>query len=570
MAKITSLTEDDGLGMYYEKAMQKYDDGDFVGCLELLFTARELLDDPYCEDDLTLLLEIADTYAEMGLFDESNKYYFILTQYNYSLDEVFYSLIKNFILAGDLELAVYYLNFGMEVGLLNSDDGFSLEELEDLMKPPPEKPRLMKESDSDYLLQVARQLVNSHDTDFAKQMLASVPPHSKNYVDAKNFLALIEIGNGNAEKGIEHCDDVLELSPSDISALTAKLVARKMQGDEKEVEELKNALADMDITDLSDLGKAAMCMAEIGDSALTAKYCDRILKESPYERNIMLVGALAHANIGNRARAKDLIVSLCTVYGYDYTAKYYARIIDAHDGKTTLPLTFVMDAAEKARRIEKIEKALGQATNPIDFVRSYEEDEELFEAVMWSVYEECDATAVKVGKMISRSRKGFPFARRILLYPDCPVVLKKAVFLQLFKTGSIFRLSVVNNGKLLMFHPILPKVTRRAELVDAYWQVYSALAFIETDYDKKLNEWYKKAVAAFDKEKEKLNSAAIAALIAYRSQINKIFALDTYCCEVFDCDHGDFVLYSEKLDAVAGENKPVRRKATARRASRGE
>ncbi len=570
MAKITSLTEDSGIGIYYEKAMQKYDDGDYVGCLDLLFTARELLNEPYCEDDLTLLLEIADTYAEMGLFEESNKYYFILTQYNYSLDEVFYSLIKNFILTGNLELAVYYLNFGMEVGLLNSDDGFSAEELEDLVKPPQEKLRLMKDNDSEYLVQVARQLVNSHDTEFAKQMLSSVPPHSKHYADAENFLAVIEIGSGNAEKGIEHCDAVLERKPDDISALTAKLVARKIQGNEQEVAELKNTITELDISDLSDIGKVAMCMAEIGDSALTAKYCDRILGENPYERNIMLVGALAHANIGNRARAKDLIVSLCTVYGYDYTAKYYARLIDAHDGEAALPLTFIMDNAEKTRRNEMIEKALGKAVNPIDFVRAYEDDEELYEYVMWSLYEECDATAVKVGKTISRTRNGFALARKLLLYPDCSVVLKKAVFLQLFKTGSVFRLSMINNDRLFMFHPILPKVTRRSELVDAYWQVYSALAFIETGYDKKLNEWYKKAVAAFDKEKEKLKPAAIAALIAYKSQINKIFALDTYCCEVFDCEYRDFVLYSKKLDEVLRESKPVRKRATAGRAVRNE
>ena len=417
---------------------------------------------------------------------------------------------------------------------------------------------------------MAKQLIASHDTEFAKQMLGSIPPHSKNYVDASNFLALIEIGNGNIEKGIKHCDDVLEINPDDVSALTAKIIAADMQGNMTEVEELTCRLLDLDISELSDMNKIAMCMAEINDSAFTAKYCDRILRESPYERNILLLGALAHANLGNRARAKSLIVSLCSVFRYDYTAKYYARIIDMHDGETPLPLTVIMDSAEKHRRIERIEKALSKAVNPIDFVRAYEDDEELFDAVMWSVYEEGDATAVKVGKTVSRTRRGFPFARRILLNPDCSVVLKKAVFLQLFKTGSVFRVAMVNNDRMQTFHPILPKVTRRAELVDAYWQVYSALAFIETGYDKKLNEWYRKAVQTLDKEKDKLNPNAVAALIAYKSQINKIFALDTYCCEVFDCDYRDFVVYSNKLEASQAEIKPVRKRAAVRRASRAE
>ncbi len=578
MAKITSLTTDNGIGIYYEKAMDKYDEGDFVGCLELLFIARDLLQDPYGEDDLTLLLEIADTYSEMGLFYESNKYYYILTQYSYSLDEVYYSIIRNFILMGNAEAAVGYLNFAMEVGLLSPEDNISVSELESFMKPPAEKFRLLKEQDSEYLVQVAKQLVNSHDTEFAKQVLGSVSPQSKHYVDASNFLAILEVGGGNAEKGIEYCDGILETKPDDVGAITTKIVGKNMLGDEREVKELTERLLELDISDVKDLSKAAMCMAELKNSALTAKFCEKVLREEPFERNIILLDALAQANLGNRTRAKDLIVSLCTVYQFDYTAKYYARLIDEYDGGSELPLTVVMDGAERARRTETIETELSKAVNPVDFVRALELDEELNEIVMWGLYEGDDATALKTGRMISRTKNGFPIARRILLNPDCSVVLKKAVFLQLLKTGSVFVLSVVINDKMLSFHPILPKVTRRAELIDAYWQVYSALAFIESGYEKKLSRWYKQIAAVFENEKEKLNSNALAALIAYRSQANKIFELDTYCCEVFDCDYKDFMIYSKKLEgaslwkddekSIKPERKRLREKIDGKNASK--
>lgn len=568
MAKITSLTDDNGISMYYDKAMSKYDSGDLVGCLDLLFTARRLLNAPGSDDDLALTLEIADTYADMGLLDEANKYYLRLTPFNYELADIYYSLIRNYIIMGEPELAVYYLNLGIDIGLLDSEDGFAPEEIEALINPPKEKLRLVDNCGDEYLMQVARQLASSCDTEFAKQMLSNISPRSKNYATAANYLAIIEISGGNIEEGIKWCDSVLENDPSNVNALTAKIIGCKYKGSEAEVEELTQRLLEIDIKDSFSLGKVAMCMAEIGNNKLTAVFCERSLKESPFEQSIMLLCALAQWNTGNRDRAKELMVTLCSVYPEDYTAKYYARLLSDECREEPFALTVTIDKCEEDERERVLSAQIDGAKNPDDFIDKYEENELLEEYVHWALTEGDDRIAVKVGSFIARTPRGFALARQTLLLPHASIALKKELLIRLFSTGRVFKLSTVINGRLLLFRSNLPKVTRRADFVEAYWQLFGALAFIEDDFEKKLNACYKKVFEALCSLSDKLDSKAIAAVIAYKSQINKIFSRETYCCEVFDCEKKDFMLYLGAVDEYEAKLRSTPKRPQVRKRKR--
>jgi hypothetical protein len=64
----------------------------------------------------------------------------------------------------------------------------------------------------------------------------------------------------------------------------------------------------------------------------------------------------------------------------------------------------------------------------------------------------------------------------------------------------------------------------------------------------------------------KFKENAVAAVIAYKSRINKIFSLESYCCEVFDCRQADFTLYRSIFDGFAAASHAARPAKTQRAA----
>ncbi|MCL2796434.1 MAG: hypothetical protein FWD58_00025 [Firmicutes bacterium] len=601
---------------YYQKAIDKADAGDYIGSLEFLRRAQRLSDDPYGDDDLSIRLEIAAIYSEMGLFPESNREYYFLTAFDYGLDEVYYGLVKNYALMEMPEQAAYYLNFAVEAGILLPEDGFEPIDL-GLLKKSGDDPaphlRLLKKDDARHAVQAAKQLLCSADTEFARRILLSVPQSSAQFNEASNYLALIEIGEGNVEEGLAVCNRVLESEPQNLYALSTRILALEMDGRKAEARAAIAALDVLDFDGWPETARVALCAAQVGAQGMAYKYLRRALGFMPYDRELLLLLVLAAANLGKFSEAKDAAVILQTLYPSDITVRHYAREIDKamgvteseelgvrseerwmgrekcttrnaqrtfldesgnHSSNHSSPLTphsslfFEMipelPKAEAKRFGELIEKTLERVSGTGKLVRAMEKDELLAEAVQWGITPG-NVYSLALGRALSRDPEGYPIVRELLLDPDYPIIPKKEMFLELLRCERVREIQMTVNHQIHWYRPAVPaKGYRNLTMLAAYRKVYSALAFIDSGFDRKLNFWYKKVSESLEAAGvTECNENAAAAVLAYKSHINKIFSLIPYACEVFNCSEEEFMVLYDKLNAEAPQTKKVPKKAKA-------
>ncbi|MCL2062631.1 MAG: hypothetical protein FWH03_08440 [Firmicutes bacterium] len=559
MSKIIHLSTD--AEYYYEKAIQKSDANDYVGCLELLRRAAQFVKEPYGEDGLSIRLEIADTYSFMELYEESNREYFKLTAFDYALDEVYYGIVKNFVLMSMPEEAAHFLNFAVDAGILSPEDGFDPPDLGMLTKPvPSDNIRLVKSDNGAYALSIAKQLLNGKDTQFARQMLQSVSEKSELYAEAINLLAFIEISEGKTETGLVLCEKALALNPNDIYALTARIMALDLSGKRAKAAAYLDELDAIGLEEWPDIAKIALCACQINANETAFKYLAKCMRHAPFDRSIGILYGIAAANEGEIRTAKHKFVQLQIIYPRDAAVRYFARKTDMLNGKKA---NFVLNPELPDEVIQDfsklLDKQLASITNAVQLNEKMRQDDNFFDAAEWGLYGTESAAfpyAAKIGGILALSNSGNALVRDILLDPEYPIVPKKEIFTQLLKSGKQRVIALSTGDDIRYFRPAPPKEIKTPSLLEAYWRVYSALAFIDMGFDRKLNLWFRKLALAL-KGVRNINIDAAAAVLAYKSRINKIFNTQEAVCEVFNLyiegDDEDFDAYCAALDAVTGQ-----------------
>jgi tetratricopeptide (TPR) repeat protein len=79
--------------------------------------------------------------------------------------------------------------------------------------------------------------------------------------------------------------------------------------------------------DISDLFKIATTLCELKEHALALKYLKLILKQKPYDTNILFLTAIASYNNKLINEAVDIFITLLKLNEKDYAAKYYLKLI---------------------------------------------------------------------------------------------------------------------------------------------------------------------------------------------------------------------------------------------------
>ena len=548
---------------YYQKAFDKSDAGDLIGCLEFLRRAQSFSGDPYCNENLAIRLEIAAIYAELGLYEESNREYYSLAAVDYALDEVYYGLIKNYAMLDMPEQAAHYLSFGIETGALLPEDDIESIDLGFLKKNEAPHIRLVKENDCTHTVRAARQLLCSSDTEFARKLLKTVSESSEQYNEASNYLALIEIGEGNVEEGIRLCDRVLENEPLNLYALTTRVLAFELGERKADARSAVAALDALDFNEWPDTAKVALCAAQIGDAEIAYKYLLRSLAFAPYDRELLLLHVLTSANLGKRREAKDAAVTLQALYPTDVTVRYYAREIDkASPAPTFFGLVPELPKDECKKLGEILEQAVETYGVTGKLFRAMQKNGELNEAVLWGLTLGNTLSAT-LARILARDPAGYSTVTELLVDPDYSIISKKEIFFELLCGERVREIPMTVNHQLQWYRPHIPaKGTCHKTLLRAYRRVYSTLVFIDSGFDRRLNQWFKKISGGFKTTGTiEFSENAVAAVLAYKSRINKIFALIPHACEVFGCTEEEFMVFYNRLgDASVSESRRNKQK----------
>lgn len=577
MAKITEFNQD--LQYYYDIAMEKSDDGDFVGCIEYLEKARTFCESQNSEDDLELRLEIADTYSNMGLFDLSNKEYFYLTKFADCTYECYFGIIKNFIIDEKPNEAMYYIKQGLEKGILDPESGFEdLDFTKDIKK---NSFKLLKNNDDEYLLSIAKQFIATCDYRHARQILEKISQTDKNYCELNNTLAMLEISEFRVHEGIEYCEKVLSKDSQNTMALTTKILAYSMIKNTKKLEPAIKQLDDLDIKEYPQVGKIALTMAQADNDELTVKYAKRSLQFSPYDKEISTILALALRNLGKYALAKQEFLKSNTIYKDDYfilenlreLSKVGVKNFSGKKEEIVLKkvLLDVDFSASKSRRI--LQEFISKLTSKSEFTKYVQAqkktDKNFIAKFKWVLRHAELNTVSEMLKFIGSQKFCKEIVSEYLVDPNYSNVYKKILLKGMLLNASSKEsfVKILVNNQLREVECKIKKIAERDETFDAYNNVLVTTIFLQNSVDTSvLRSEYSKLCLAFLETDYKVSSNVISAVLAKNSMLNKMFYKKTDCCEIFGCTEKEFNEFNtwlnEKLDyyeSIAKKNREIRR-----------
>ena len=134
----------------------------------------------------------------------------------------------------------------------------------------------------------------------------NVPKSSKLFYEARNNIALIKLILGSFNEALEECREILEHKPNDIFALSTMLATYSALGFQDKALAMAERLDGLAIVDEENIRKVALAMCQAEMHSYAVKYLDKLFIQK-YERNVMLLRAIAYYNVGEKGKATSTI-----------------------------------------------------------------------------------------------------------------------------------------------------------------------------------------------------------------------------------------------------------------------
>lgn len=537
MAKIIKINND--ADYYYERGITKSDSSEFIEAIDSFYLALDREG-----ENIWIYSEIAGNFLELDLNDEALKIYIKIITLDKKADIGYLGVMQCLIKENLIPQTVYYLNMGIKNKALTSE--FDLDEEFFTDKAPEFK--LVDKNDNSDMVAFARKLMLTGDDDYAKQMLESIPDTSKQYHEALNYLSLIALGKNELDLSLEYADKVLVKDDENISALTSKIIAYDLLSDFEKRDELVAFLDDLDFISSKDVKKIAACMQQIGNDEMCIKYFSRAVDFEPYEKDLLLPLAMAYNNVKNHKKARSIMLSLRKLYRDDMTILYYARLFNKNFERHLDISTEIPQKIRRAR-FTSIKSKLNTMSAP-EFINELDDNARLYESVLWLFQINETNLSGRVARVLCTDPEWIEFIKDKLIDPDVHYKLKKECLWGYLRYATDKKFYLLIADILQYFSPKIPKCTDNPVLIDAYWQLYTTMAFIDSSFDRKINAAFRDVAKAFnnaDFARFDLNVNTLSAVIAHHSKAHKIFASVLDCCEIFATEDVELYAYMDVL-----------------------
>ena len=541
---------------YYDRGVEEADEGKYIEAISDLYLALEL--DP---GNIYIMSEMAYAYYDLGLVKQAIKvYYRILDADKYS-DIAYIGLMQSFVHENRLVSALYYLNLGIENGVLDTDydpaEDFSIADIEE--KQPAF--RVLRGTNHESAVNLAKRMTLTGEYDLAGKILDVVPENSEQYVDARNHIALLSLAKGDFATSEANARAIIEKDPGNACAYCTLVMACRAGGKTEEAKEALRMLDALDVKDRESVARVAACAMEEGDDEMTVKYYGRLFDFTPYECEPTLIYAEALFNIGRKEDARSYVTALRRLYPDDGTVTYYARLIN--DPKTEhITLNYDIPQQEIDRRINYIEDKFSELADVEKVVDAMYYDEELYDTVIWLLFSNEYVIAKHVGSFLCQSELWQPFILDRLIDPDVLPATKKEYLLSYLRYSHVKRFSLLVGDVMLFFTPRKPKCDDNFALQDAYWEAFATCAFVSPAFQPKLNKIYKKVVDVMnnpDFVPIKIDVIVLAAVMTRLSGAHPVFYGKEHCCEIYNIKTEDYDKYIAMLGLADDDRRADKR-----------
>lgn len=423
-----------------DKADMLIEKGQYVKAVSLIRRAME--NEP---SSFEVKLFLAEVYHDMELYVLSNNVLFELMRKDPKNPDVLLVLGKNYLELNELSLCGYYFKLYSEN---NAEAEITLEpEKVQAVRNGLELVHPMTKRRADLLQQKAGMLIRNERLDDAKSIFEELERNFPDEIAYKNNTAFTELLLNDYVKGEQKARDALRLKPDDPVALCNLVTALSMAGKRDELKQYAEILSRCSTDDPVEIFKIATTFCEIKFDEQAFVWLEKLLKNSPYELDMLFLYGFAAFNCGKYEKFEEVLTDIMTIDESNPVAWFYRKFMDGFyenskrsrykrlDYYPQIPLT-------AAQRYSSTLKQLPDLFGIWN-------DEDLFRVVEWALRYTNDAELQE--KVVSNLSRTSPkpcaaYFKSLLLRDDVSLYLKSLIVKGLLEMEVYGRIHLVKDG----------------------------------------------------------------------------------------------------------------------------
>lgn len=525
---------------YYEKCRKiangYIEKGEYLRALSFLHSFTDK------KSQLERLMDLADVYAEMGLYELSNRCWFkyIDKAPKDKISIAYEELAINFFYLDNLLTSSYYFHKKVATDGFISREGIDKEILDYFEQSTNGKHNYhlaypFEMADYSYTLKEAKRALVVGDVKSALNKYNQIPKGCKQYKDAQTELSVAQFLSGEVEQGIETCRAVIKEEGGDLITYCHLSSMYKYNDDlEKSKIYFERALEFLP-KNIDEHFKLATCALEQGKTSLAIEHLEIVLKERPYEVSLKYFYGLALINVKRYEDAKIQFSQLSIISPNDVAVKYYYDFVSnlslenekSQKLEGFLPLSYIEGLPEKEAKLRA--KKISELTDVIDKKRVVSlKNPTMKEYLKWGLQYGNDGIARKSIFLISCGDDSLEtMLLDYLLNNEADSELKRIISYMLILKGRKKKFGVVSHNFYVSIKPrkfAFENTAQGEVFFNAYALCLSKMAFTGLDVADKVafsvDKLYKKhsentGVLA-------LNGDELGALIALNANVKNI------------------------------------------------
>ncbi len=439
----------------------------------------------------------AETYDDMGLYDESINSWFKYIDYTHgseyaNLADAYEGIAVNFRNRGDGGYAVLYYHLMAHAASDGHISGefFPVEEYEGgFRQPSPLKVKWPPEH-ADYSEEMEEGVFLMHAGSIKKAIAAfnKVQDGSSDYLAAQNYIAMCHLLLNHYKAAEKICLAVLQRDKNNVKALTSLASIRNYQNRNDDARAIARTMLGLGLDKPEDLYAVATVCCETGMHEEAYGLFCRLQKYYDYDSTMLYFTAVSAYNSGRKSQSLEAFDKLQTIYPGAVTARYYSDFVRSHldaddeDYKTN-PVTYFYRLPESLREAN-IELLSSFCRLNKKQAKQFSREVDMSDCILWC-FEQCGESyrfpfeLKLLGMQCAATAEGCDdILRDLLLDINVPDLLKtQAIGLIAARNKGASYGIVISN---LYYKMEIPKLCvgakKRKTFVDAYAYAISRLA----------------------------------------------------------------------------------------------
>ncbi len=535
--KVIRLTN--AVDSYRKLGQERAKEGDYIGALGFLFTAKQM------SSDVEIIADIADVYSDMGALDLSVKYWF------YYLDKApnekksiaYEELAINFFYMEDFWSSSYYFHQKITADGFISQDGLDPEIIDFFSG---EKKRLAKYKiaypfdRADYSEQAkdakcAMALGSFKD---AISLFEKIPTECLDEETSGEYAISCFMAD-ELDKSIKVSMESLEKDGESITAYCNLSTAYDMKGDKDKGEYYYRKALALRTGDRAEAYKIATCAIEREEHDVIKECLKQIVEERPFDLPMRFFYAIALVNTGSLEHAQKILSENYRIDRTDVVFKFYTELVSAlireeQWAKNLLPLKYVKELPDKIAN--KHQKTINELADHPEKIPLKIKNRQVKDALEWGVRCKKSETVRKSAYVLSIAYTPYAIGLMLDALVDNSTLpeLKRVLIYALIVGGYTDRFSVVAGNYFTKIKPKKLKIKEQSYIL-AYALCMSRLVFWDVE---DLDRVYKNTIKVHKKLSKILTEADVtvdelAALILSECKYKK-FNTDNAAAKIFD------------------------------------